>query len=161
MASNNLSKYSLDLSISTENLRIAIVVSEWNSHITENLLQGAQSTLLEFGLNEESIVVNHVPGSFELIYGCHKMAKGSLFDAVIAIGCVIRGETSHFDYVSQAVAQGIKDVNLQTSTPTIFCVLTDDKEEQSMDRSGGKKGNKGVEAAIAALRMAEFRSKEI
>ncbi len=161
MASKNLSEYNLDLDISADNLRIALVVSEWNAHITENLLKGAQETLLEFGVKPDNVVVNHVPGSFELIFASHNLAKGDIFDAVIAIGSVIRGETAHFDYVCQAVAQGIKDINLITPTPTIFCLLTDDNEQQALDRSGGKLGNKGVEAAVAALKMIEFKRREI
>ncbi len=160
MASKNLSEYQLDLDISPENVRVALVVSEWNAQITENLWKGAQDTLLELGVKPESIIVNHVPGSFELIFASHQLAKGDIFDAVIAIGSVIRGETSHFDYVCQAVAQGIKDINILTPTPTIFCVLTDDNEQQSLDRSGGKLGNKGVEAAVAALKMIEFKRRE-
>ncbi len=161
MASKNLSEYQLDENIQTEDFRIAIVVSEWNAHITRRLLEGAKITLLNVGVLEKNICIDYVPGSFELIYASHKLAKGDVFDAVISIGSVIRGETAHFDYVCQAVSQGIKDINILTQTPCIFCVLTDDKESQAEERSGGVLGNKGVEAAVAAIRMADFTRKKI
>jgi 6,7-dimethyl-8-ribityllumazine synthase len=99
-----------------------------------------------------------VPGSFELIYGCKRMAESyDMLDAIIVIGSVIQGETKHFDYVCEAVAQGIKDLNVQGNIPVIFCVLTDNTMQQAIDRSGGKHGNKGTEAAIAAIKMAQLR----
>jgi 6,7-dimethyl-8-ribityllumazine synthase len=130
------------------------VVSEWNSEITESLCSAARETLIDCGVKPENILRWNVPGSFELPYGCRKMIQNVEADAVIAIGSVIRGETSHFKYVCQATALGIKDLNVQTDTPVIFCVLTDDTMEQAMARSGGKHGNKGTEAAIAAIKMA-------
>ena len=136
--------------------RFGIVVSEWNEKITEGLLKGAKDTLLEHGVTPDNIVVWHVPGSYELIYGSKKMQE-QLVDVVIAIGSVIQGETKHFDFVCDAVSQGIKDLNVQHETPVIFCVLTDNTLQQAIDRSGGKHGNKGVEAAVAALKMAQLR----
>ncbi len=130
------------------------MVSEWNSEITESLFKGASSTLIDCGLQKKNILRWDVPGSFELIYGCKKMIGQLKPDAVIAVGSVIRGETSHFDFVCNAASQGIKDLNVLTDTPVIFCVLTDDTLQQAKDRSGGKHGNKGAEAAIAAIKMA-------
>lgn len=161
MASKDLSKYNVSPNINTETLRFGIVVSEWNKEITDNLLTGAQNTLLELGVKPSNISVDFVPGSFELIYATHKLCQGDIFNAVIAIGCVIRGETAHFDYVCQSVALGIKDINILTETPAIFCVLTDNTIQQSLDRSGGKLGNKGVEAAVTAVKMAQFRINNI
>ena len=135
-------------------MRIGLVVSEWNPEITEALCQGALETLIECGVPEENILRWNVPGSFELTHGCRKMIWREGPDAVIAIGSVVRGETPHFDYVCSATAHGIKDLNLQEDVPVIFCVLTDDTMQQARDRSGGRHGNKGTEAAIAALKMA-------
>jgi len=154
MSSNNLSEYNKTTIPNAKHLRFGIVVSEWNTSITENLFKGAKETLLENGAIENNITRLDVPGSFELIYGCKYLVQKQKFDAVIAIGCVIQGETKHFDFVCEAVSQGIKDLNLQFNIPTIFCVLTDNTIQQSKERSGGKLGNKGVECAIAAIKMA-------
>ena len=132
-------------------LRIAVVVSGWNSSITENLYQGALEVLEAKGCVD--IMHIPVPGSFELIYGCKKAIHTGV-DAVIALGSVIRGETAHFDYVCQAVSLGIKELNLLGVAPVIFGVLTDDTLEQAQSRSGGALGNKGAEAAAAAIEMA-------
>lgn len=134
-------------------LRVAIVVSQWNYPITESLFNGAKEVLEAKGCNDISRI--DVPGSFELIYGC-KYAIQSGFDAVIAIGSVIRGETAHFDYVCQAVSNGIMELNLLGMIPVIFGVLTDDTLEQAKARSGGALGNKGKEAAAAAIQMAQL-----
>jgi len=150
----NLSSYNKELLPSAENLRVGIVVSEWNEAITENLFQGAHDTLIDCGVAKDNILRWKVPGSFELTFGCKKMIATQKVDAVIAIGSVIRGETSHFDFVCDAAAQGIKDLNVQSEVPVIFCVLTDDTLQQAQDRSGGRHGNKGTEAAIAAIKMA-------
>ena len=131
----------------------ALVVSEWNSAITENLFEGAKETLLRHGVAANSIHRLDVPGSFELVYGA-KLAQQRNVDAVIAIGSVIQGETKHFDFVCEGVTQGIKDLNLLGEVPVIFCLLTDNTLQQAIDRSGGKHGNKGTEAAIAAIKMA-------
>jgi len=143
-----------------QSLRIGIVVSEWNNNITENLFQGAKESLIAQGVRTENIYRSNVPGSFELIYGCKVMTKKSL-DVVIAIGSVIRGETSHFDFVCQAVSYGVADLNLKGDTPVVFCVLTDDTLKQAQDRSGGELGNKGSEAGEAAVRMGLLKNKTI
>ncbi len=150
----NLSVYDKNKIPNAKNLRFGIVVSEWNDEITEALYEGAQEALLDCGTLSENILRWDVPGSFELTFGCKKMIQTQKVDAVIAIGSVIRGETSHFDFVCSATAQGIKDLNVAYDVPVIFCVLTDDNIEQSRARSGGKHGNKGTEAAIAAIQMA-------
>lgn len=152
-ANKNLSEYDKSKLIDAKDLKIGLVVSEWNDHITNGLFQGAYDVLIDCGAKPENIVRWDVPGSFELTFGCKKMLETKQFDAVIAIGCVIQGETKHFDFVCQGVTQGIKDLNLKYDVPTIFCVLTDNNEQQSIDRSGGKLGNKGTEAAVAALKM--------
>lgn len=138
---------------SARKLRVALVVSSWNDSITENLYQGALNVLEQKGCTKVQRI--DVSGSFELIYGCKK-AVHSGFDAIIALGSVIRGETAHFDYVCQAVSNGIKDLNLLGIAPVIFGVLTDDTLEQASARSGGALGNKGAEAAAAAIEMAHL-----
>jgi len=153
-ANKNLSAYDKANIPNAKELRFGIVVSEWNSEITEELYSGAYEALLDCGAEENNILRWNVPGSFELTFGCKKLISEQQVDAVIAIGSVIRGETKHFDFVCSATAQGIKDLNVQFDTPTIFCVLTDDNIQQSRERSGGKHGNKGTEAAIAAIKMA-------
>ena len=150
----NLSEYDKSNLPDASRLRIGLVVSEWNDAITESLCQGAIDTLADCGVPLSQITRWNVPGSFELPFGCRKMIGSVDPDAIIAIGSVIRGETRHFDFVCEAVSQGIMDLNVQTDTPVIFCVLTDDTPEQARDRSGGRHGNKGVEAAIAAIKMA-------
>jgi len=159
MATTDLSEYKPFEIVNAGDIVIGIVVSEWNAPITSSLRDGALETLVKEGLRETNVHIFSVPGSFELSYACMQMAKTQKYDAVIAIGCVIRGETAHFDYVCSGVTQGLKDVNILTDTPTIFCVLTDDNREQSFSRSGGKLGNKGVEAAVSALKMVKFRRK--
>ena len=152
----NLSDYDKNTIPNTEGFRFGIVVSEWNDVITEGLFKGAYNTLIENGVLPNDIVRWNVPGSFELIYGAKKMQEQKV-NAVIAIGNVIQGETKHFDFVCEGVTQGIKDLNVLHETPVIFCVLTDNTMQQSIDRSGGKHGNKGTEAAIAAIKMADLR----
>ncbi|WP_136467178.1 6,7-dimethyl-8-ribityllumazine synthase [Flagellimonas onchidii] len=150
----NLSAYDKTKIPNAKSLRFGIVVSEWNETVTEGLYKGALEALLDCGALLENIVRWNVPGSFELTFGCKKMISTQNVDVVIAIGSVIRGETSHFDFVCSAAAQGIKDLNVQYDVPVIFSVLTDDTMQQALDRSGGKHGNKGTEAAIAAIKMA-------
>ena len=150
----NLSAYDKATISSAKDFRFGIVVSEWNAEITEGLFDGAYEALLDCGALEENIIRWNVPGSFELTYGSKKMITSQKVDAVIAIGSVIQGETKHFDFVCSATAQGIKDLNVLYDTPVIFCVLTDNYMQQAIDRSGGKHGNKGTEAAIAAIKMA-------
>ncbi|MFD0835403.1 6,7-dimethyl-8-ribityllumazine synthase [Mariniflexile aquimaris] len=155
-ANKNLSHYDKATIPNASKFRFGIVVSEWNDSITEGLFQGAYDALIENGALPNNIIRWNVPGSFELIYGSKKMQQ-QLVNAVIAIGSVIQGETKHFDFVCEGVAQGIKDLNVLHETPVIFCVLTDNTMQQAIDRSGGKHGNKGTEAAIAAIKMAELR----
>lgn len=152
----NLSNYDSTTLPDATHLRFGIVVSEWNPTITEGLLKGAVDTLLDCGVAESNIRTIHVPGSFELIYGAKKMQQ-QLVDAVITIGSVIKGETKHFDFVCDGVTQGIKDLNILHDVPVIFCVLTDNNLHQSIERSGGIHGNKGVEAAVTAIKMAHLR----
>lgn len=159
MATVNLSDYKPLQINDAGSFRIGIVVSEWNDFVTYNLRDGALDILKTEGVKEENIQIFKVPGAFELNYASMQLCKERKFDAVIAIGCVIRGETPHFDYVCSAVAQGIKDCNVLTDVPTIFCVLTDDTKEQSIARSGGNLGNKGIEAAVTALQMIDFKRK--
>ncbi len=158
MATTNLSLYDSESIPDASAFKFGIVVSEWNPDITQNLHDGAVATLLEHGAKQENIVSIKVPGSFELIYGCKKLLMNKELDAVIAIGNVIRGETEHFTFVCEGVTQGIKDLNLTFDTPTVFCVLTDNNKQQSLDRSGGKHGNKGIECAAAAIKMAALNN---
>ncbi len=154
----NLSEYDKNSIPNAKEFRFGLVVSEWNENITEGLYQGALKVLLENDVLERKIVRWNVPGSFELIYGCKKMQESyDMLDAIIAIGSVIEGETKHFDFVCQGVSQGIKDLNVLHDIPVIFCVLTDQNMQQAIDRSGGKHGNKGAEAAVAAIKMAQLR----
>ena len=158
MATTDLSSYDKTTVPNAKNFRFGIVVSEWNETITSALYQGAVDALLDNGVNKENIIKWDVPGSYELIYGAKKMVTSQNIDAVIAIGNVIKGETKHFDFVCDGVTQGIKDLNIIQDIPVIFCVLTDDTMQQSIDRSGGKHGNKGVECAIAAIKMAVIKN---
>ena len=155
-ANKNLSVYDKTTIPNANDLRFGIVVSKWNSKITEGLFSGAKEALIDCGVLQENIIRWNVPGSFELPFGCKKLLSTEKVDAVIAIGSVIQGETKHFDFVCSATAQGIMDLNIQTDVPVIFCVLTDNTLLQAQDRSGGKHGNKGVEAAIAAIQMASL-----
>ncbi len=153
-STKNLSVYDKATIPNAKGLRFGIVVSEWNPKITEGLYSGAEEALLDCGVDKGDIIRWNVPGSFELTFGAKKMMKSRKVDAVIAIGSVIQGETKHFDFVCEATAQGIKDLNVLYDVPVIFCVLTDNTMQQAIDRSGGKHGNKGTEAAIAAIKMA-------
>jgi len=153
----NLSEYNKDTVPNTNGFRFGIVVSEWNENITGGLYKGAIEALLENGVPQENIISWDVPGSFELVYASKRMIQSQNVDAVIAIGSVIQGETKHFDFVCEAVAQGIKDLNVLTDVPVVFCVLTDNTMQQAIDRSGGIHGNKGTEAAIVAIKMANLK----
>ncbi|WP_458627250.1 6,7-dimethyl-8-ribityllumazine synthase [Winogradskyella sp. PC D3.3] len=159
---HNLSDYDKTTIPNAKDFRFGIVVSEWNDTITEGLWQGAFDTLIDCGAIKQNIVRWNVPGAFELTYGAARMSKSiyadsGMLDAIIVIGCVIQGETKHFDFVCEGVTQGIKDLNVKGDIPVIFCVLTDNTMQQSIDRSGGIHGNKGTEAAIAAIKMAALR----
>ena len=153
---SNLSDYDKASVPSGENLTVGLVVSEWNEDITESLYSGAYDTLVERGVISNNIKRINVPGSFELVYGSKKMIQSNV-DVVIAIGCVIKGETEHFNYICHSVSNGIIDLNINFNTPVVFCVLTDNNKQQSLDRSGGKHGNKGVEAAITALKLSAIK----
>ena len=155
-ANKNLSAYDKATIPNAKDFRFGIVVSEWNDTITEDLYKGAYDALIDCGADTNNIVRWNVPGSFELVYGAKKMQQ-QFVDAVIAIGSVIQGETKHFDFVCEGVTQGIKDLNILHDVPVIFCVLTDNTMQQAIERSGGKHGNKGTEAAIAAIKMAQLR----
>jgi len=157
MATTNLSSYDKATIPNASSFRFGIVVSEWNPEITKSMHQGAIDTLIDCGAKQENIISWDVPGSFELVYGCKRMIETQSLDAIIAIGNVIQGETKHFDFVCEGVTQGIVDLNVKYNTPVIFCVLTDNTKQQSLDRSGGKLGNKGVECAVAAIKMAALR----
>lgn len=133
--------------------KIGIVVSKWNDSITNALLEGALSTLLATNVNREDIIINEVPGTFELPFGAQRMLKAIKLDAVICLGCVIQGETRHFDFICDATANGIMRVSLDNELPVIFGVLTTDTMQQAVDRSGGLHGNKGIEAAATALHL--------
>jgi 6,7-dimethyl-8-ribityllumazine synthase len=150
---HNLSDYNKEQVPNGADFKVGIVVSEWNDNITFNLLKGAKETLLANGVAPENIHVYYVPGTFELPMGAQMVLENTFLDGVIAIGCLIQGETKHFDFVCQGTTQGIMDVGLKYNRPVIFCVLTDNTLQQSIDRSGGKHGNKGVECAIALLKM--------
>jgi len=153
----NLSTYSAhNLKGDLATKKFAIVVSEWNTEITEALYEGAYSTLIQHGVAKENIIKKYVPGSFELTLGAQKMAAQKELDAVICVGCVIRGETSHFDFICDAVAHGITEVGMKYDKPVIFGVLTTENKAQAFDRAGGKHGNKGDEAAITAIKMINF-----
>jgi len=153
----NLSHYNKETIPSGADFKIGIVVSEWNDNITFNLLKGAEEALLENGVQDKNIHVHFVPGAFELPLASQWMLEKEDIDGVIAIGSVIQGETKHFDFVCQGTTLGIKDVGLKYNKPAIFCVLTDNTLQQAIDRSGGKHGNKGIEAAVACLKMVHMK----
>ncbi len=149
----NLSQYNKETLPNVTAKRFGIITSEWNETVTEGMRKGAEETLLDCGVLSENIIQWNVPGSFELINGAKKMLSKEQIDAIIVIGCVIQGETKHFDFVCQGVTQGVAYLNATQNIPVIFCVLTDNNLQQSLDRSGGKHGNKGIEAAVAAIKM--------
>lgn len=154
----NLSEYDKDLIPNGKDFSFGIVVSEWNNNITFSLLEGAYSALVENGVKEDNIIVKYVPGTYELPLASQMLCEYTNVDGIVAIGSVIQGETKHFDFVCEATTQGIKDVNLKYNKPVIFCVLTDNTMQQGIERSGGKYGNKGVECAVAAIKMVALQS---
>jgi 6,7-dimethyl-8-ribityllumazine synthase len=154
----NLSSYSHGSVPSAAKMRFGIVVSEWNEEVTNALYDGARNTLLKFGALPENIVMRKVPGSFELTLGAKMMAQSLEFDAIICIGCVIQGETRHFDFICSAVANGITELNIMLGIPVVFGVLTPENQQQALDRAGGKHGNKGDEAAITAIKMVALQN---
>lgn len=161
MATKNLSDYDINKVPSAENMKFGLVVAEWNFNITSELAEGAVSTLKKHGTKEENIFVSYVPGSFELPLGAQYFAEHSNVDAIIILGCVIQGETRHFDFICQGVTQGIMDLNLKYNKPFIFGLLTTENEQQALDRSGGRLGNKGDEAAMTAIKMVYLQQQYI
>lgn len=157
MSTSDLSYYEPGSVPDAGKMRIGIVVSDWNSQVTDALLEGAKRTLRKHGATENNIIVRHVPGSFELSLGAQFLAEYDDLDAVICLGCIIQGETPHFNYICQSVTQGITQLNLDYNIPFIFGVLTTLNLEQALDRAGGRYGNKGDEAAVAAIRMAALQ----
>lgn len=155
-AYHNLSSYDASKMPDGKEMRVGIVVSEWNEQITFALRDGAIATLLKNGVQQENILVDYVPGSFELIFGAQAMAEARELDAVIVLGCVVRGGTPHFDYVCSGVTQGIAHLNTLYGIPFIFGLLTTDDMQQALDRAGGVHGNKGDEAAVTAIKMIDF-----
>lgn len=156
-ALKNLSNYDEGSIPAADGLNFGIVVSEWNAHITHKLYEGCFETLIKHGAKADNIHTIQVPGSFELSVGAKILAGNKKVDAVICIGCVIKGETKHDEYINNAVAIGLTSLSVASGIPFIFGVLTPNTEEQAKDRAGGKHGNKGVEAAITAIRMAALR----
>lgn len=152
----NLSDFSHTVIPSAAPYRFGIVVAEWNADVTRALLEGAYQTLIRYGAKEENIQTVPVAGSFELTSGADLLLKKGNLNAVICLGCVIQGETRHFDFICNAVANGVSNVAIKYSKPVIFGVLTTDNQQQAIDRAGGKHGNKGDEAAITAIKMAEL-----
>ncbi len=150
---HNLSEYDSAKIASGAGRRIGIVYAEWNDEITHALRDGAIATLQKNGVEAENITVASVPGSFELIYGAAQMVKSNKYDAIIAIGCVIRGDTPHFDYICEGVTAGLTQLNVQYDTPVIFGLITTNNLLQAQERSGGRLGNKGDECAVTALQM--------
>jgi 6,7-dimethyl-8-ribityllumazine synthase len=157
MATVNLSDYDPERVPDAGNMRFGIVVSDWNSEVTWKLLEGAVNTLLKHGSAKENIVINHVPGSFELTIGAQFIAEYDDVDAIICLGCVIKGETPHYLYICQAATQGITQLNIEYNIPFIFGVLTTNDLQQALDRAGGKYGNKGHESAVTAIKMAALQ----
>ena len=152
----NLSDYTANSFVDISEKRFGLVVADWNREITDVLAQGAYDTLLKHGAKDENIYRNSVPGSFELTLGAQFLAQHEEIDAVICLGVVIKGDTKHDDYINHAVAQGLTNVGLKFNKPVIFGLVTTNDLEQALDRAGGKHGNKGVEAAAAAIHMLGF-----
>lgn len=157
MATKNLSAYEPDSVPSASEMKFGVVVAEWNYEVTGALAQGAVDTLIKHGAKEDNIIVKQVPGTFELTLGAQYMAEFTPVDAIIALGCVIQGETRHFDFICNGVTQGITSLNMKYNKPFIFGVLTTDNQQQALDRAGGKLGNKGDEAAVTAIKMLALR----
>ncbi len=157
MATKDLSNYNAELVPDASEMIFGIVVAEWNPEITNALAQGAVDTLLKHGAKENNVKLKYVPGSFELPLGAQYFAEHENVDAVIVLGCVIQGETRHFDYICSGVTQGIMELNLKYNKPFIFGLLTTLNQQQAADRAGGKHGNKGDEAAVTAIKMVDLK----
>jgi 6,7-dimethyl-8-ribityllumazine synthase len=156
-AQKNLSSYDPGMIPSARTMKFGIVVSDWNHEITYAMRDAAVDTLQRHGAGADDILIKHVPGSFELTLGAQLLAESDVFDAIICIGCVIQGETRHFDFICQGVTQGITQLNMVYNLPVVFGVLTTDNLQQAKDRAGGKHGNKGDEAAITAIKMVALK----
>lgn len=152
-ANKNLSVFATEGLPNVSQRKFAIVVAEWNSEVTEALYEGAYHTLLQYGAVAPNIIRCNVPGSYELSLGAQWSAQQVDIEAIICLGCVIQGETRHFDFICNAVASGLTEVSLKYNKPVIFGVLTPDNQQQALDRAGGKHGNKGDEAAMTAIKM--------
>lgn len=155
-AYHNLSDYDFKSVPDASNMKFGIVVSEWNHNITGALLKGAVETLKKHGAKDENILVKTVPGSFELTFGANQLLEYTEVDAVIVLGCVVRGDTPHFDYVCMGVTQGVTELNANSDKPVIFGLITTNTMKQAEERAGGKLGNKGDECAITAIKMIDF-----
>ena len=158
MATKNLSEYDEAAALSAKNMKFGIIVTEWNKDITDGLFKGAYSTLIKQGANKNHIITKTVPGCFELTFAASNLAEKMDVDAIICLGCIIQGETPHFRYICQSVTYGITKLNLIFNIPFIFGVLTTNTKQQAVDRSGGKLGNKGIEAAITAIKMVNLKN---
>ena len=157
MSTRDLSDFNTsELPYFQEDVRVGMVVAEWNKEITTALLDGAVSLLMKQGIKKENIIIEYVPGSFELIHGAKLLAENIDLDGIIVIGAIIKGETPHFDFISQGVTYGIAKLNVELNLPFIFSVLTTNNETQAKDRAGGMYGNKGIEGAATLLRMIEL-----
>jgi 6,7-dimethyl-8-ribityllumazine synthase len=157
MSTTDLSDYNTGSVPDAVKMRFGIVVSDWNQKVTGSLLNGTLKTLKRHGATDNNIVVKHVPGSFELTLGAQFLAEYDDLDAIICLGCVIQGETPHFNFICQSVTQGITQLNLEYNIPFVFGVLTTNNLEQALERAGGKHGNKGDEAAVTAIKMAALQ----
>ncbi|MDR0937732.1 MAG: 6,7-dimethyl-8-ribityllumazine synthase [Mediterranea sp.] len=155
-AYHNLSEHDFKSVPDAEEMRFGIIVSEWNYNITGSLLRGALDTLKKYHVPDEHILVKTVPGSFELTFAANQMMESCDVDGIIILGCVVRGETPHFDYVCQGVTQGATQLNATADIPVIYGVLTTNTMEQAEERAGGRLGNKGDECAITAIKMVDF-----
>jgi 6,7-dimethyl-8-ribityllumazine synthase len=158
MATRNLSDYDLTSVPSATGMSFGIVVAEWNYEITGALARGAVDTLKLHGAKEENIIMKHVPGSFELTLGAQYLAEFVNVDAIIILGCVIQGETRHFDFICNGVTQGVTNLNIKYNKPFIFGLLTTNNQQQAIDRAGGRLGNKGDEAAVTAIKMIALKN---
>ena len=154
----NLSDFNTESIPDASKMKFGIVVAEWNAEITEALYQGAYRTLIKYGASEDNIIKKNVPGTFELTLGAQLIIEHTDVDAVIALGCVIQGETPHFNYICQGATQGIMELNIKYSKPVIFGILTTNTLQQSKDRAGGKHGNNGDEAAYSAIKMTALKN---
>lgn len=158
MATKDLSQYDIESVPSAEKMRFGVVVAEWNLEITSALAEGAVDTLKKHGAKDDNILVKFVPGSFELPLGAQYFAEMENVDAVLLLGCVIQGETRHFDYICEGVTRGTMELNLKYNKPFVFGVLTTNNLQQALDRAGGKHGNKGDEAAVTAIKMVHLKN---